>query len=102
MRLVPELRFAYDPTHFVMNGIALQDTLPLLEKSVQVHLRDAAPGEMQTHFGQGAVDFDWILTQFQKRDYRGHFSIEYLEREGEDLSDDVIRLRDKIAQFFPE
>ena len=102
MRLVPELRFAYDPTHFVMNGIALQDTLPLMEKSVQVHLRDAAPGAMQARFGQGAVDFDWILTQLQARDYQGHFSIEYLEQEGHDLSADVLGLRDKIAEFFPE
>lgn len=101
MRLVPELRFAYDPTHFVMNGIALQDTLPLMEKSAQVHLRDASPGAMQSHFGQGAVDFDWILAQLRARDYRGHFTIEYLEQEGEDLSADVLGLRDKIAEFFP-
>lgn len=101
MRLVPELRFAYDPTHFVMNGIALPDTLPLMEKSVQVHLRDAAPGAMQSRFGQGAVDFGWILTQLRARDYRGHFSIEYLEQEGHDLSADVLGLRDKIAEFFP-
>lgn len=102
MRLVPELRFAYDPTHFVMNGIALPDTLPLMEKSVQVHLRDAAPGAMQTRFGQGAVDFDWILTQLQARGYQGHFSIEYLAQEDDDLSADVLGLRDKIAEFFPE
>lgn len=100
MRLVPALSFAYDPTHFVMNGIALPDTLPLMERSAQVHLRDAAPGAMQARFGQGAVDFDWILTQLQSRGYQGHFSIEYLEREGEDLSTDVLGLRAKIAEYF--
>jgi sugar phosphate isomerase/epimerase len=100
MRLVPDLRFAYDPTHFVMSRVALPDTLPLLERSVQVHLRDAAPGAMQSRYGQGAVDFDWILKRLQERDYRGHFSIEYLEQKGEDLGKDVKRLHDKIAEYF--
>jgi len=100
MRLVPDLCFAYDPTHFVMSGVALPDTLPLLERSVQVHLRDAAPGAMQAHYGQGAVDFDWILQRLRERGYRGHFSIEYLEQAGEDLGEDVQRLRDKIAGYF--
>jgi len=27
--LVPELGFAYDPTHFVMSGVPMDDTLPL-------------------------------------------------------------------------
>ena len=100
MALVPELGFAYDPTHFVMTGVPMEDTLPLLEKAIHVHLRDAAPGQMQARYGEGAVDFDWILRSLQERGYRGDFSIEYLETEGVDLGDDVKRLRTKIAEYF--
>jgi sugar phosphate isomerase/epimerase len=102
MRLVPDLDFVYDPTHFVMQGFAPAATLPLMEKAIHVHLRDAGPEKMQTAYGEGTVDFDWILTQLKERNYTGDFSIEYLERPEMDIRDDVIAVRDKIAEYFPE
>jgi sugar phosphate isomerase/epimerase len=100
IRLVPDLRYAYDPTHFVMKSVDLVDTLPLLERAAQVYLRDAAPGAIQARYGQGTVDFDWILRQLKERGYQGHFSLEYLEGEREDLTDDLLRLCDKIGEWF--
>jgi len=101
MRLVPDLSYAYDPTHFVMNGVNLVDTLPLIERAAHVHLRDAKLGHIQARYGEGVVDFDWILSRFKERGYQGDFSIEYLEQEGVDLRDDVNRLYDKITEWFP-
>ncbi len=101
IRLVPELVYAYDPTHFVMKGESLADTLPLLERAVYVALRDAKPGHIQARYGEGVVDFDWILRCLKERGYQGDFIIEYLEEEGVDLRDDVNRLYDKIAEWFP-
>jgi sugar phosphate isomerase/epimerase len=100
LRLVPELTLAYDPTHFVMNGVALEETLPLLARTSQVHLRDAAPGKMQARLGEGVVDFDWILERLEERGYQGHYSIEYLEVEGVDLSGDVRRLYNRVAEHI--
>jgi len=101
MRLAPELTYAYDPTHFVMKGESLADTLPLLERAAYVALRDAKLGHIQARYGEGIVDFDWILRRLRERGYQGDFSIEYLAEEGVDLRDDVLRLRDKIAEWFP-
>lgn len=101
MQLVPELTYAYDPTHFVMKGERLEDTLPLLERASYVALRDAKLGHIQARYGEGVVDFDWILRRLKECGYQGDLSIEYLEEEGVDLRDDVVRLRDKIAEWFP-
>ena len=75
---VPELMIAYDPSHFVMQGIDVVDTAKLLDRSAHVHLRDAGPEQMQVPLGQGNVDFGWILDALAERGYQGHYSIEYL------------------------
>jgi len=92
----PWLSLAYDPTHFVMNGVDLRETLPLLNRAAHVHLRDAAPGKMQVPFGQGAVNFDWILGSLQNAGYVGDVSIECLENEEWDVREDAKRLREAI------
>jgi len=99
---MPEARLVYDPSHFVMQGIDIRETEWLMERAVLVHLRDAAPGRMQTHFGAGGVDFDWMLAALARRGYSGHFSIEYLEAPDMDTREDVIAARNAVARYFPE
>jgi len=97
---MPEMPLVYDPTHYVMQGLELAATEWLMDHAAHVHLRDAAPGELQTHFGEGAVDFDWLLNTLKDRGYQGHFSIEYLQMKGMDVLEDVLRTRDAIAEHF--
>ncbi len=97
---MPDMPLVYDPTHFVMQGIDLPETEWLMNHAVHVHLRDAAPGQLQTHFGEGAVDFDWLFNTLKDRGYQGHFSIEYLQMKDMEVLDDVARMRDAIAGHF--
>jgi sugar phosphate isomerase/epimerase len=97
---LPDLPLVYDPTHFVMQGIDVRDTAWLMDRAVHVHLRDAAPSQMQVPFGTGAVDFDWVLGTLRERGYGGHFSIEYLGTAEFDVWDSVRRLHEAIAQHF--
>jgi sugar phosphate isomerase/epimerase len=97
---MPDIPLVYDPTHYVMQGVDLADTEWLMDHAIHVHLRDAAPGELQTHFGEGAVDFDWLFRALKDHGYRGHFSIEYLQMKDMDVLDDVVRMRDAIAEHF--
>ncbi|QHW30944.1 sugar phosphate isomerase/epimerase [Paenibacillus rhizovicinus] len=99
---MPEVRLVYDPSHFVMQGIAIRETEWLMDFATHVHLRDASFGCMQTGFGAGGVDFDWVLGTLAARGYTGHFSIEYLEEGGTDWTADILMLRDRIAAYFPE
>lgn len=93
---VPELKVAYDPSHFVMQGIPLPQTRFALDRAAHVHLRDAAPGKMQEACGRGTVDFDWLLDALAGRHYQGHFSIEYLPDLGEDVHDQILKVRERI------
>jgi sugar phosphate isomerase/epimerase len=97
---MPEMPLVYDPTHYVMQGLDISDTEWVMDHAVHVHLRDAAPGEIQTHFGAGAVDFDWLFNTLKDRGYQGHFSIEYLQMKDMDVLGDVLRMRDAIAKHF--
>lgn len=99
---MPEVRLVYDPTHFVMQGCDIRRTEWLMDKAAHVHLRDAAAGMMQTGFGAGAVDFEWVLSTLAARGYAGHFSIEYLELDGTDRSSDILATRDAILRHFPQ
>lgn len=89
---VPGLKLAYDPSHFVMLGTPLEATLPLLEHSATVHLRDAAPGRMQCPFGEGQVDVAWLLAELRAREYAGTVSIEYIETDELDAAESAARL----------
>lgn len=102
LHMVPQLKVDYDPSHLIMHEIELLDSEPLLSKAAIVHLRDAALGHMQTHFGQGTTDFDWLLKRCKAMRFRGDFVVEYLDGEGqEDIKSDIIALRKKITQYFP-
>ncbi len=101
LRLVeraPWLSLAYDPSHFVMQGLELRETRPLLERAAHVHLRDAAPGAMQAPMGEGSVDFDWLSGALRDCGYSGDISIEYLPGAGFDAADSACRLRDYLRE----
>ncbi|MBD3244358.1 MAG: TIM barrel protein [Chitinivibrionales bacterium] len=78
LEAVPELRVAYDPSHFAMQSIAPEQTAGILARAAHVHVRDAGPGKMQHAVGEGTVDFEWILNSLRQQGYEGAVSIEYL------------------------
>lgn len=102
LHMVPQLKVDYDPSHLIMHEIELEDSEPLLSKAAIIHLRDSALGHMQTPFGKGTMDFDWLLKRCKAMRYRGDFVVEYLDGEGqEDIKPDIVALRKKITQYFP-
>ncbi len=99
---MPELSIAYDPSHYITQGVDVRESEWLMEHAIHVHVRDAASDEGQAHFGQGVIDFDWVFETLKNRGYKGHFSIEYLEDEKMDVLEDAKRARDAVARYFPE
>jgi len=95
LEALPDLRIAYDPSHFVMQGMDVRETMPLLERAAHVHLRDAAADKMYEHTGAGNVDFAYLFGALRDLGYRGHISIECLPGEGEPdvLRDDILKLK---------
>jgi sugar phosphate isomerase/epimerase len=90
---LPALPVVYDPTHFVMQGFRLEETLPLMRRAVHCHLRDAKSGVIHAPLGTGTVDFEWVLEELHALDYRGNVSIEYLTGFKGDLTGELQRLK---------
>ncbi|MGF1483343.1 MAG: sugar phosphate isomerase/epimerase family protein [Opitutales bacterium] len=103
LEVMPDLPVVYDPTHFVMQGMDIRDTTWIMKNAGHAHLRDAAKGKLQAPFGEGEVDFDWVLGTLRDTGYEGLFSIEYLggKKAEFDIVDSARRLHDKIAEYFP-
>ena len=97
---VPELPITYDPSHFAMQEIPLPETADLLDRATHVHVRDAAPEKMCVPTGTGTVDFAWLAAALKQRDYRGHFSIEYLPNAEGDPGDAILNMRDILAEHW--
>lgn len=100
LEVMPEVTFVYDPTHAVCQGLDVRETEWVMDHAVHVHLRDAAPGQLQAAYGEGGVDFDWALQRLRDRGYTGHFSIEYFDAPEFDVDASVLKLRDHIARYF--
>lgn len=90
---MPEVRLVYDPSHFIMQGVDIRETEWLLRHAAHVHVRDAGKDRMQTRFGEGDVDFDWLAAALRRNGYTGDVSIEYLESKELDIRDDVAQLK---------
>ena len=100
---IPDVPLVYAPTHFVMQGMEIRDTVWMMRNAAHVHLRDAAPGELQSAFGKGQVDFDWVLGTLRDQGYQGAISIEYLGSPDTpfDVVDSARRLASVVATYFP-
>lgn len=101
LHMVPGLKVDYDPSHLVMHEIELEDSEPLLNKAAVIHLRDAAPGQMQTAFGEGTTDFDWLLRRIKAMRFKGDVIVEYLDSDKQvDVKLDIIAMRRKIEEYL--
>jgi len=94
---VPALKLVFDPSHQVFSGMETRELSWVMDNSVHVHLRDAAPGKMQAEFGKGKVDFNWVMKELQERKYAGYIAVEYLENDEFDAVASTLRLRKYLA-----
>jgi len=97
---MPNIPLVYDPTHFVMLGMGINESKWLMDNAIHCHLRDAGLEKMQTHMGEGDVDFPLLFSELKKRKYKGNFSIEYLDSKELDILSDVKTLRQTILDGF--
>ncbi|MHA6803879.1 sugar phosphate isomerase/epimerase family protein [Salinifilum ghardaiensis] len=94
----------YDVSHVVAGGIdevALAGELA--DRIAHVHLRDAAPGEINLSIGRGSVDFAGVVGALAARGCTGRYVLE-LETHDVDEPDRpavAARARDGIAALLP-
>ena len=96
--LWPAVGFTYDPSHFVMQEIPLQETEQLLDYTVHVHVRNASPGNMQATMDEGSVDFAWLVSALRERGYQGGVAIVHFSGFDADFRS-TLALRDLLVQL---
>jgi sugar phosphate isomerase/epimerase len=78
----PEVGFALDYSHFVYQGIPVEEVDPLLRHTHHFHVRQAAPGVIQARTHEGVVDFLRIRDELLGLGYDGYFALEYQWEDG--------------------
>jgi sugar phosphate isomerase/epimerase len=78
----PEVGFALDYSHFVYQGIRVEDVDPLLPRTHHLHVRQAAPGVIQARTHEGVIDFPRIRDALIGMGYAGYFALEYQWEDG--------------------
>jgi sugar phosphate isomerase/epimerase len=78
----PDVGFALDYSHFVYQGIPVEDVDPLLARTHHLHVRQAAPGVIQARTREGVIDFVSIRDALLGMGYDGYFALEYQWEDG--------------------
>jgi sugar phosphate isomerase/epimerase len=76
--LTPGLTLTLDYTHFTRAGVPDGEIEPLLAHARHFHCRGAAPGKLQTTFGENTIDYRRVIRRLHELGYGGYFAIEYV------------------------
>jgi sugar phosphate isomerase/epimerase len=92
---VPRIPITYEPSHFIIKGIAYQDTADLLDLAANIHLRTCEVGQIQAPPPASMDALDWMMARLKSRNYQGTISIEYLPGADFDVWSAIEVLRDR-------
>lgn len=97
---VPELKLAFDPSHFVMAGFDLTRSESLIPYTAHVHLRNAVLGDFQAPMNEGILDFEWILNALDRNGYSESIAIEYIDGRDTDVESDILVLKELLEEHY--
>lgn len=78
LEAVPGLRVVYDASHFIMQGIPLEQTEFLAGRALHAHFRGSRKEVMQCHPAEGTADFLQIVRMLRRQGYTGNATVEYI------------------------
>lgn len=73
---VPGLGITLDPSYLICGPFSNQSMDPIFPHTFHVHLRDTSPKELQVPVGLGEVDYNRIISQLARFNYRRALSVE--------------------------
>ena len=72
-----DVKLVCDYSHSVSLGYSVAELEPLVPYTGHVHLRQAAPGRIQTRWDEGTIDFAALVDLLQRTGYQGYLTLEY-------------------------
>jgi sugar phosphate isomerase/epimerase len=105
LRQNPTLKIVLDYSHFVAQGYRPADVDPLAAFAGHVHLRQAAPHQLQARWAQGVIDFAAVIALLKQVGYRGYLSLEYehdpwMDSDRVDVISETIKMRDLVRPLL--
>jgi len=100
LEAVPDLTIQYDPSHFIMQNLPVEETLPFLQRAHHLHFRGTANEKMQCPASEGCTHFAWVLAEAKKAGYAGHCSIEYLPKGDFDVEKEIVATKEKLETLM--
>jgi sugar phosphate isomerase/epimerase len=82
MELTERVGIALDISHFTFQTYEQHESDCLLPRTKHVHLRQAAPGKIQTRVAEGTIDYRALRDRLLADGYDGYFALEYQWEEG--------------------
>lgn len=71
------LTLTLDYTHFTKVGIPDERVRPLIAYASHFHARSAAKGKLQTVLEENTIDYDAVIREMQRTQYKGFIGVEY-------------------------
>jgi hydroxypyruvate isomerase len=101
----PGLAVTLDYSHFVARSVPEDRVHPLINHAGHVHVRQAAPGRVQTGLADGKLDFGGIVRRLRNANYAGYISLEYTWQDWEgcknvDTVAESVLLRDMLRPLL--
>jgi sugar phosphate isomerase/epimerase len=102
---VPGLTLTLDYSHFIFHAIPIEHIAWLDQHATHWHARQAFPGQGQSAFAQGVIDFAQIVRGLHTRGYAGTICLEYvhgpwMQMDRVDCLSETILLRDELKRWL--
>jgi sugar phosphate isomerase/epimerase len=75
---VPGLKVSLDYSHFMPQGHSIEEVHALIPFAGHVHARQANRERLQCRQEEGILDFEAIVQELVKQDYKGNIALEYV------------------------
>ena len=105
LRQNPTLKLVLDYSHFVAQGYQPAAVDSLAAYAGHVHLRQAAPHQLQARWVDGVIDFTAVVALLKEVSYRGYLSLEYehdpwMDSDRVDVISETIKMRDLVQPLL--
>ncbi len=101
---VPGLSLTLDLAHLIAQGIKWDAMRSLFDHTAHIHIRQAAPKQLQTPFDEGTLDIDQLMRDLLTADYHGVLTVEYMTTFGwhgmaeVSITREVVQTRDALVK----
>lgn len=104
---VPGLKVSLDYSHFMPQGHSIEEVHSLIPYAGHVHARQANRERLQCRYEEGILDFEAIVKELVRQDFKGNIALEYVCVNYRGCNDidvitETLKLKKDLERFLSE